>query len=252
MDSVTNVNLSGKTTTQLRVSEMFGPTLQGEGPSQGKAVMFLRLGLCNLDCSWCDTPYTWDWTGKNGVAYSKDTELVWKSVDEITEWASAIHVANHVNRMVVTGGEPLIQQRRLTTLVEVLRQAGIWVEIETNGTIVPNETLKLLAQFNVSPKLPSSGVAPDKALDYNTLAEIATQTNGVFKFVIADDNDLAEMTTVIERLGLEPSRIYVMPEGITQDVILDRLPWLFEKASNNGWNLSPRLHVLAFNNKRGV
>ena len=51
----------------LTVSEIFGPTFQGEGPFTGRAAVFLRLGRCNLDCKWCDTPYTWDWKGKNGT-----------------------------------------------------------------------------------------------------------------------------------------------------------------------------------------
>src|SRR4029450_7825218 len=46
---------------ELVVSEVFGPTFQGEGPSVGRRAGFVRLGRCNLDCSWCDTPYTWDW-----------------------------------------------------------------------------------------------------------------------------------------------------------------------------------------------
>lgn len=253
MDSVTSIDLlSRDEATKLRVSEMFGPTLQGEGPSQGKAVMFLRLGLCNLDCAWCDTPYTWDWAGKNGKAYDKEQELSWKTIDEITEWASNIRITNKVNRMVVTGGEPLIQQRRLGRLAEVLDQCGISIEIETNGTITPNPALKSLAQFNVSPKLASSGVAPEWAINYGTLSDFASTTNAVFKFVIADERDLSEMRTVIDRLAIDPSRVYVMPEGTMRDSILERLGWLFDKAAENGWNLSPRLHVLAFNNKRGV
>lgn len=44
----------------LVVSEVFGPTHQGEGPHAGQLCAFVRLMGCNLSCSWCDTPYTWD------------------------------------------------------------------------------------------------------------------------------------------------------------------------------------------------
>ena len=44
----------------LVVAEIFGPTWQGEGPSAGQVAAFVRLGLCNLTCAWCDTAYTWD------------------------------------------------------------------------------------------------------------------------------------------------------------------------------------------------
>ncbi|MFT6627957.1 MAG: 7-carboxy-7-deazaguanine synthase, partial [Flavobacteriales bacterium] len=45
----------------LLISEIFR-TVQGEGPSTGVVSTFLRLAHCNLRCTWCDTPFTWDWT----------------------------------------------------------------------------------------------------------------------------------------------------------------------------------------------
>jgi 7-carboxy-7-deazaguanine synthase len=68
---------------QVSWAECFGPTLQGEGKHIGEQAYFIRLGLCNLDCKWCDTPYTWDWTGKNGYKYSKAIELQRSSVNEL-------------------------------------------------------------------------------------------------------------------------------------------------------------------------
>src|SRR5438046_5626962 len=65
----------GVGTRTLVVSEIFGPTFQGEGPSLGRRCVFLRLGACNLHCRWCDTPYTWDWTGRNGIEYDPRQEL---------------------------------------------------------------------------------------------------------------------------------------------------------------------------------
>ena len=45
----------------LIVSEIFGPTIQGEGPFSGRRAFFLRLGICNLRCTFCDSKFTWDW-----------------------------------------------------------------------------------------------------------------------------------------------------------------------------------------------
>ncbi|MGH3922689.1 MAG: 7-carboxy-7-deazaguanine synthase QueE, partial [Pseudonocardiaceae bacterium] len=53
---------SAHTSRGLLIAEQFGPTFQGEGPSVGQQALFIRLSSCNLSCSWCDTPYTWDWT----------------------------------------------------------------------------------------------------------------------------------------------------------------------------------------------
>ena len=62
----------------LVVAEVFGPTFQGEGPSAGRRAMFLRLGRCNLDCAWCDTPYTWDWS-----RFDPAVELHRRTVDDV-------------------------------------------------------------------------------------------------------------------------------------------------------------------------
>jgi 7-carboxy-7-deazaguanine synthase len=230
---------------------MFGPTLQGEGRSQGKATMFLRLGLCNLDCAWCDTPYTWDWTGKNGVKYDKTKELFRITPPEIRAWA--LHAATNYNvrRVVVTGGEPLLQQRRLAPLFVDLVNDGIAVEVETNGTVIPCEDIQDVCQFNVSPKLSSSGVSKQLAFDVDALKVLA-ECDSTFKFVVSDEVDLMDVDTFLSLVPLTAQRVHLMPEGRTRTEILDKLPWLFDVCATRGWNLSPRLHVLAFNDKRGV
>ena len=64
---------------ELLVAEIFGPTWQGEGPSAGKVAAFVRLGLCDQACSWCDTPYTWD-----RACHDLRTEL--RRMDRIEVW----------------------------------------------------------------------------------------------------------------------------------------------------------------------
>jgi organic radical activating enzyme len=87
----------------LWVAELFGPTWQGEGPSAGQRAVFVRLSGCNLDCRWCDTPYTWDWSRYDPAEQSRVM-----TCDAIRDWA----LAQDVDLVVVTGGEPLIQQRQ--------------------------------------------------------------------------------------------------------------------------------------------
>jgi 7-carboxy-7-deazaguanine synthase len=231
----------------LVVSEIFGPTFQGEGPSLGRRCSFIRLGGCNLHCSWCDTPYTWDWTGRNGIRYDPKEELLHRSADEV--WADL--TARGTDMLVVTGGEPMLQQSALTPLLQMSKQAGWWVEMETAGTVVPStELARLVSRFNVSPKLSNSG--NDKAHRYRPAAIDALQATGkaAWKFVVVDELDLEEIGQIVSRHDLDP--VYVMPEGLTAAGISSRAQQLAEAVLARGWNLTTRLHVLLYGNQRGV
>jgi 7-carboxy-7-deazaguanine synthase len=236
--------------TQLSVSEIFGPTIQGEGASQGRAVVFLRLGLCNLDCSWCDTPYTWDWTGKNGKIYIKENELNKWTIRDILDRLSDA-AGPFVDRLVISGGEPLLQQKRLAHLVKE------WdgpVEIETNGTIIPSETLvEEGVQFNCSPKLSNSGIKYEDRIIPEVLYEIG-QAFSFFKFVVDTEEDIREVDAIMDLvLNIhDQSRIFLMPQGIDSATIKSKLPWVMTQAAKRGWSVSPRLHTLAFEQKRGI
>src|SRR5205085_2854334 len=114
------------------VAEVFGPTFQGEGPSIGRRAGFVRLGRCNLDCSWCDTPYTWDWDRFDPAVELRSERLV-----DIVEQLAAMHP----EIVVLTGGEPLLQQRHLGPLLDACLERGWPVEVETNGTIAPDASM---------------------------------------------------------------------------------------------------------------
>lgn len=225
----------------LVVSEVFGPTFQGEGPSIGRRAGFVRLGRCNLDCAWCDTPYTWDWD-----RYDPATELR----DESTATVLAHLEAMRPEIVVVTGGEPLLQQRRLVPLLEGCRERGWPVEIETNGTIAPDPAVgPLVARWNVSPKLHNSGVALDKRVKPAALAAFVATGRAAFKFVVAAVDDLDEVAELVDAHGLRP--VWIMPEGTEPAALLERTRLLADPVVARGWNLTPRLHVLLWGDERG-
>lgn len=132
----------------LLVSEVFGPTLQGEGPSAGRAATFLRVGMCNLACTWCDTSYTWDRT-----RHDLSQELRVVDVEDVL----ADLLSRHAPLVVVTGGEPLLQRKPLAPLVRALVDAGRRVEFETSGTVEASPLDAVVHRFVVSPKLANSG-----------------------------------------------------------------------------------------------
>jgi 7-carboxy-7-deazaguanine synthase len=226
---------------ELLVNEIFGPTFQGEGPSTGQQATFVRLSHCNLTCTWCDTRYSWDWEH-----FDIKVESHRMSVDEV----AASVLAHPVPLVVVTGGEPLIQTEPLIDLVGRLVAAGRRVEIETNGTIVPDTRLVgLVDRFNVSPKLANSGVALAKRVKPVALAAFVASGKAVFKFVLAGMRDAQHVAAMAEEFELAP--IWVMPEGTTRPMILAGMRNLAEEALRRGWNLSPRLHVLLWGDQRG-
>lgn len=225
----------------LVVSEVFGPTFQGEGPSAGRRAGFVRLGRCNLDCRWCDTPYTWDWQ-----RYDPAAELRREPVADIVERLAAM--APEI--VVVTGGEPLLQARRLVPLLEACRDRGWPVEVETNGTRAPDPALvSLVARWNVSPKLANSGVAAGVRIRPDALAALLATGRAVFKFVVTGEGDLDEVAALVADHHLEP--VWLMPEGTDAATVLDRLRRLADPALARGWNVTPRLHVLLWGDERG-
>jgi 7-carboxy-7-deazaguanine synthase len=226
----------------LLVSECFGPTIQGEGPNAGRPATFVRLGLCNLDCSWCDTPYTWDWTGKNGAPQDK-TALLHMTVDAVAKEITS----RDTQLVVITGGEPMLQQNKIAELVDLLAGTHDF-EIETNGTLAPTSSMPV--RFNVSPKLSSSGVDAEQA--DKAMRNYAGRVGAIFKFVVAGYLDLLDVDRLVNEHGVGSHRVWLMPEGrLPVDLIGGNATWLAERCIERGFNFSQRLHVLLWGDERG-
>lgn len=223
----------------LAVAELFGPTIQGEGPSAGQRAVFVRLSGCNLACAWCDTPHTWNWE-----RFDRASESRQMSVDAVADWVSA----QDTDLVVVTGGEPLIQ-RGTGALVTSLASVGPRVEIETNGTVAPPRGLPGRVTFNVSPKLANSGMPRRRRLRPQALRYFRDSGRAVFKFVLASPDDVRELADLERELELSP--IWVMPEGRSRANVLDGLTALADQAVVRGWNISCRLHTLIWGDERG-
>ena len=229
-------------TDTLVVSEVFGPTWQGEGPSLGRRAGFVRLGRCNLACTFCDTPYTWRWTDHDPAV-----ELRTANVDDVL----AELLVMDVPLVVVTGGEPLLQQSHLPPLLQPLRDRGIEVEVETAGTLAPSpEVVELVTRFNVSPKLANSGNEIHRRLKPDVLRAFETTGRAVFKFVAVDEVDLDEIQRIVDGHGL--TDVWVMPEGTDAETIILGGRVLADRVQERGWNLTTRLHVLLWGDRRGV
>ena len=238
-------------TTTPGEPEIFA-SLQGEGLSVGRPSVFLRLSRCNLACQWCDTAYTWRFTGDNrphrdGTDFARDANQV--TMDEADVAQRILDLG--VGRLVITGGEPLLQGPALARLLALL--SGLHVEIETNGSVAPVPALDALVhQYNVSPKLAHSGNPAELALVPERLAAWSADPRAQFKFVIAAPEDVAEVLALQAAHAIPAARIWLMPEGRDSQTLRSRLRWLAEICSKNEFNLTDRLHIHLYGDTRGT
>lgn len=236
-------------------------SIQGEGVSLGVPSVFVRLSLCNLHCSWCDTDYTWNWQGTPWRHQNDQLEGYQKfSKGEMIVELEPIAVARLVleyncANIILTGGEPLLQQEELASLIELIKQqrSEASFEIETNGTQMPSTSIRqAVDQFNVSPKLENSGNSRKLREVPAVMNHFASCPKAWFKFVIASPEDLEEVRRLQQEYQLPQTRILLMPEGRTAEILGRRRQWLAAECIKYGYRFTDRLHVVTWGAKRGV
>ncbi len=230
-------------------------SVQGEGPSAGAPVAFVRLSRCNLACVWCDTAYTWHFASVYGDDRPhRSGEVFERRANQITmdeQDVAAQITALGQTRLVITGGEPLLQAPALVKLLGFL--PDITVEVETNGTTPVPPALDIrIDQFNVSPKLAHSGNPAELALIPERLDTYASDPRAFFKFVIALPQDVDEVLALQRRYRLPSKRIFLMPEGTDSATLREREQWLVPLCLAHGFRLSDRLHIHLFGDTRGT
>ncbi len=236
-------------------------TIQGEGPSAGAPAVFIRTSRCNLHCVWCDTDHTWNFEGtpwpheKDALpGYAKHRKADVTIEIEATDAVQRI-LAFACPRVVITGGEPLLQQDELHEMMRLIRneQPATFIEVETNATRLPSPAFaEAVDQFNVSPKLSNAGMPESLRLHPEALAFFASSEKAWFKFVVASPTDLAEIQTLAARFMIPRERILLMPEGRTAVELDHCAPWLAELCRDLGFRFCDRLHIRLWGDKRGV
>jgi 7-carboxy-7-deazaguanine synthase len=226
----------------LKVSESF-ESLQGEGVSAGAPAFFLRLAQCNLHCTWCDTKYTWDFE-----RYRYEDEVRERSVADTAQLVNA----SRTRRLVLTGGEPLLQQRALKEFFARLAP-DIVVEVETNGTLAPEpESLRRVNQWNVSVKLSSAGDPEQFRIRPEVLAIFRDSERAYLKLVVHSDADYAEADALVSRFAWPNASVLFMPEANDREQLRSRSFAVAEAARKRGFRFSSRLHLELWGGKRGT
>lgn len=230
----------------LPVSEVFGPTIQGEGPHAGRVCHFIRLGGCNLSCTWCDTPYS---TGQHGIPLS--------TIPRTTIRDLAPQLPRN-SILIITGGEPLMHAPRqaFEALLHLAHSLGNQVHVETNGTILPEPHIAgMIDHFTVSPKTTAPMRNDRHAPSLTDWEPYADKT--CFKYVIDTDNpnDADRLIQTAKHQatlhGCHPTNIWAMPEGTTTQELQAKFRTVAEAATHHNINTTHRLHTLAWGNQKG-
>jgi len=162
----------------MEISEIF-LSIQGEGVDIGLPTIFVRTSKCNLECTWCDTKYSWD---------PGEERTVESILEEVLSYG--------VNRVCISGGEPMLQAEEVSKLVSLLEAKDVDVIIETNGSIdLDDITRGALTRFCMDLKCPSSGMQ-DRNL-FTNLTKL--RPDDVLKYVIAHQEDYIFARKMLER-----------------------------------------------------
>lgn len=209
----------------LRINEIFKSIL-GESTYAGNLCSLIRLSGCNLNCRYCDTRYAQD-------------EFSLCSLEEIIERVRQYKVP----LVLVTGGEPLLQEKSCLLMDRLLKE-GYQVLLETNGSLgvenVPKGVVKI-----VDIKCPGSG--EDKRMDWKNL-DYLTPADEI-KLVISNQLDLEWATSLVMERHLDKlaTVLFSPVSGSIEPPIL--ADWMIEQ--NVPARLQLQMHKIIWGEVRG-
>lgn len=212
-----------------KIAEIF-LSIAGEGSWMGRPAIFVRFSGCNLSCEWCDERHP-----------AIDMEFG----DVVSK---VLNMSKTINRVVITGGEPLLQKSDCLSMVKIFVSSGYRTMIETNGTLINRlspEELRILKLCEVT-------VSPKKGHVSGNSIRAAMNLSSNFKFVVGCKSwSLEEVKEIVEKYRIPKEVVWLMPltvEGKIEDKLAKEI-WNF--CVENGYNYSDRLHVRVWRNEKG-
>lgn len=233
--------------------EVFGPTVQGEGMVIGRKTMFVRTAGCDYSCSWCDSAFTWDGSGKEDIRMMTAGEIIEKLYE--TGGDTFSHVT-------ISGGNPALLPH-LGELIDLLHDQEMSVALETQGSRWQDWFWEI-DELTLSPKPPSSGMNTDWAILDDVVSKL-TKHGSMFslKTVVFDDLDLEYATFVHLRYPNVPfylqagnDQLQETEAGRMLPYLAERYEWLIERVMRDRdlkrVYVLPQLHTWVWGNKKGV
>ena len=250
----------------LDVSEIFGPTIQGEGRRVGRPSIFIRFARCNFSCSGfaveyitpegetkqgCDTYYAVDPCFKKQWQRCTSAQII----DQVEQLTSNV---NYPIDIVITGGEPLLfwKRKAFQELLKHFVDHQHLVTIETNASldIVIDQPYQQQLIFSMSVKLINSGELERKRINIDALNTILTNCQqSYFKFVV-DRQNAAQCIEEIQRITsvLPNTDVYLMAQGDTVSSLSENDQAVIDLCIEHNYIYADRTHIRIWDDQRGV
>lgn len=240
--------------SKIPVMEIFGPTIQGEGMVIGQKTMFVRTAGCDYSCSWCDSSFTWDGSGKKDIRMMEPMEI-WQELERIG--------GNNFSFVTISGGNPALLTN-LSELIQLLKEKQIKTGLETQGSKWQDWFYEI-DELTISPKPPSSKMETNFEILDVIITKLKQNEQSKFslKVVVFDEEDYRYAQKVHARYPDIPFFLQVGNDDLTtmdnKELLLhllDKYERLIEKVIQdptlNNVKVLPQMHTLLWGNKRGV
>ena len=234
--------------------------LQGEGKLMGVPHILIRVTGCKLRCqfanSFCDTPYS-SWSPEKGKFSYGDIHNFYEK-------------HSHIKHTMITGGGPTSHPEMLRELCKIGKQYGHYITIETEGSEYVSTQADMIS---LSPKLSNSTPRPGTVIPFS--GKVVTEKHKQrhekwrcnydamkmlldvhpdyqMKPVISSEKDLQEVKELQKILSVPNNKVWLMPEGLEPKQLNKRRRWLMDLCTEQGYNFTDRLHIIAYGDIRGV
>ena len=212
----------------IPIIEVF-KSIEGEGSRAGFPVVFIRLAGCNMCCDYCDTRY---------ASNPNENDIHWTSYQDLVCKVLSYGCTN----VTITGGEPLLHESFIMKFCKRF-ESVFDINIETNGSIILDELLKMDVTLTVDCKCPSSN---------ESMCKFASRLRerDVLKFVVADNKDLEFVQEYLYKYNT-PAQKFIHP--VFGEIDLKQLAQFVMDNEILELRLGIQLHKIIWDpNQRGV
>ena len=238
--------------------------VQSEGSRAGYPTVVIRTTGCTHRCyfgegGWCDSWYTSIHPEKGKFTFNDIIAMYDKNP--------------HISEMMLTGGSPTMHKKLVNELTHLANERNIFITIETEGshflpTDFPIGLLSISPKFSnsvpvVGVETPEGRITDEKMikqhnkfrLNYNAIKESINYHNDFHIKPVWDGKDegaLEEIMDCIDQLEVPREKVWFMPAGDSREALFKSYPILFDWVRDNGYRMTWRPHIIAFEDQREV